>query len=67
MLEFGLDRADELLRAAGARKVVRVQLAPFTGWHLLGTARMGADPATNVSGSCDFLPMISSRECFAQL
>ena len=24
-------------------------LAPFTGWHLLGTARMGADPATSVT------------------
>jgi choline dehydrogenase-like flavoprotein len=26
-----------------------VPLAPLTGWHLLGTARMGTDPATSVT------------------
>lgn len=49
MLDFGLDRAEEVLRAAGAHRVVRMPLAPFTGWHLLGTARMGPDPATAVT------------------
>ena len=49
MLDFGLDRAEEMLRAAGAHRVVRVPMAPFTGWHLLGTARMGADPASSVT------------------
>ena len=44
-----LDRAEEMLRAAGAHRVVRVPMAPFTGWHLLGTARMGADPASSVT------------------
>ena len=48
-LAFGLDRAVELLRAAGARRVVRLPLAPITGWHLLGTARMGSDPWTSVT------------------
>ncbi len=48
-LDFGLDRADEMLRAAGAYRVVRVPLAPLTGWHLLGTARMGGDPASSVT------------------
>lgn len=48
-LDFGLDRAEELLRACGAVGVLRVPLAPMTGWHLLGTARMGADPATSVT------------------
>ncbi|WP_214429605.1 GMC family oxidoreductase, partial [Escherichia coli] len=48
-LDFGLDRAEEVLRAAGAVSTVRVDLAPFTGWHLLGTARMGADPASSVT------------------
>jgi choline dehydrogenase-like flavoprotein len=48
-LDFGLDRAEELLRAAGAYRVVRVPLAPYTGWHLLGTARMGDDPKTSVT------------------
>jgi choline dehydrogenase-like flavoprotein len=49
MLDFGLDRAEELLAAAGARRAVRLPLAPMTGWHLLGTARMGRDPATSVA------------------
>ena len=48
-LAFGLDRAEEMLRAAGARRVVRLPLAPITGWHLLGTARMGSDPWTSVT------------------
>lgn len=48
-LDFGLDRAEELLHAAGAFRVVRLQLAPYTGWHLLGTARMGGDPKTSVT------------------
>ena len=48
-LDFGLDRAEEMLRAAGAHRTVRVALAPLTGWHLLGTARMGRDPATSVT------------------
>ncbi|MBV8770250.1 MAG: GMC family oxidoreductase [Hyphomicrobiales bacterium] len=48
-LEFGLDRAEEMLRAAGAHRTVRIPLAPLTGWHLLGTARMGDDPRTSVA------------------
>ena len=28
---------------------LQVPLAPLTGWHLLGTARMGTDPATSVT------------------
>jgi len=58
-LDFGLDRAEEMLRAAGARRIVRVPLAPLTGWHLLGTARMGSDPATSVvdrHGRCHAVP-----------
>jgi choline dehydrogenase-like flavoprotein len=47
-LDFGLDRAEEMLRAAGAWRTVRVPLGPLTGWHLLGTARMGSDPARSV-------------------
>ena len=49
ILDFGLDRAEEMLHAAGAYRVARVPLAPLTGWHLLGTARMGSDPATSVT------------------
>jgi choline dehydrogenase-like flavoprotein len=60
-LDFGLDRAEEVLRAAGAHRVVRLPLAPLTGWHLLGTARMGRDPATSVTdarGRCHAAPNI---------
>jgi len=58
-LDFGLARAEELLRAAGAWRTVPVELAPWTGWHLLGTARMGRDPATSVvdhRGRCHAVP-----------
>jgi choline dehydrogenase-like flavoprotein len=48
-LDVGMARAEEMLRAAGAHRIQRVPLAPLTGWHLLGTARMGADPATSVT------------------
>jgi len=54
-LDFGLDRGEEFLRASGAESVLRIPLAPSTGWHLLGTARMGNDPKTSVvdgSGRC---------------
>ena len=46
---FLQDRSVEILEAAGARRVAR---APITeqnsGLHLLGTCRMGNDPATSV-------------------
>ena len=49
MLEHGLDRATEALDAAGA---VSVYKSPspirYSGWHLLGTARMGDDPERSV-------------------
>jgi choline dehydrogenase-like flavoprotein len=58
-LDFGLDRAEEMLRAAGAYRVARTPLAPLTGWHLLGTARMGSAPARSVTdgrGRCHAAP-----------
>jgi choline dehydrogenase-like flavoprotein len=61
ILDFGLDRSEEMLRAAGAHRVARVELAPLTGWHLLGTARMGTDPATSVTdrrGRCHAAPNV---------
>ena len=48
-LDFGMARGEEMLRAAGAWRIERLPLAPMTGWHLLGTARMGRDPATAVT------------------
>jgi len=51
MLEHGLDRAEEVLQAAGAIEIVRSGVLREAGWHLLGTARMGNDPATSVVNS----------------
>ncbi len=58
-LDFGMARGEEMLRAAGAYRIDRLPLAPMTGWHLLGTARMGRDPATSVTdgrGRCHEVP-----------
>ena len=60
-LDFGLDRGEEALSAAGAVRIDRTPLAPTTGWHLLGTARMGDDPKTSVvdaHGRCHTTPNV---------
>ena len=48
MLDHGVARATEALQASGA--ALTSSEAPWTiaGWHLMGTARMGSDPATSV-------------------
>lgn len=48
MMDHAVARAREILVAAGARDI-GVEL-PITegGWHLMGTARMGTDPARSV-------------------
>jgi choline dehydrogenase-like flavoprotein len=48
LLRFHLARAKESLEAAGAYETVAAPLIRETGWHLLGTAKMGHDPATSV-------------------
>jgi choline dehydrogenase-like flavoprotein len=48
MVAHGLDRATEVMRAAGAHDVQRTTLIPGSGWHLMGTARMGRDPGRSV-------------------
>lgn len=40
--------AHQVLQAAGATSVRDFGLSPIWGWHLLGTARMGSDPASSV-------------------
>ncbi|MCX7382291.1 MAG: GMC family oxidoreductase, partial [Alphaproteobacteria bacterium] len=37
-----------ILQAAGARDITPTSPLPYAGWHLLGTARMGTDPARSV-------------------
>lgn len=44
----GIRRATELAYAAGADSVRVLGFDSILGWHLLGTARMGADPADSV-------------------
>lgn len=48
MLAHGVARAKEVMEAAGAIETTGGELPPATGWHLLGTARMGNDPETSV-------------------
>jgi len=48
MLDHGVARAREVLEAAGASRVLVTRVLRGSGWHLLGTARMGDDPARSV-------------------
>jgi len=48
LMTFNLDRVEEAHRAAGAIKTIRTYLWPGQPGHLLGTAKMGLDPATSV-------------------
>ncbi len=46
--EAGIAKASELCHAAGADSVRVLGFDTLLGWHLLGTARMGDDPADSV-------------------
>lgn len=48
MLDFHIEKASQSLLEAGAYKVEVDRLMRYSGWHLLGTARMGDDPRTSV-------------------
>ncbi len=49
LIAFGVERARELAAAAGASELLSTGAAdPNPGWHLLGTCRMGDDPAGSV-------------------
>lgn len=48
MMEHALARATEILHAAGATDIRTESPLMNAGWHLLGTARMGTDPARSV-------------------
>ena len=47
-MEWNLQRMHEAHRAAGAIETKEIPYLPAIGWHLLGTARCGDDPATSV-------------------
>jgi choline dehydrogenase-like flavoprotein len=48
MLAHGVARAREALEAAGAKQTWTESPLRVAGWHLMGTARMGRDPARSV-------------------
>ena len=59
ILDFGIERASEVLRAAGAVAIEPTHLKAQAGFHLMGTARMGDDPETSVVdrfGRCHEVP-----------
>ena len=45
LIDFHLKRAAEAMRASGAIDMSITPLMRDCGWHLMGTARMGIDPA----------------------
>ncbi|VDC22667.1 GMC family oxidoreductase [Pseudogemmobacter humi] len=48
MLKFHVDRLLEAAEASGAIETAVVHQMRDTGWHLLGTCKMGEDPKTSV-------------------
>jgi choline dehydrogenase-like flavoprotein len=48
MMDHGVARATEALKAAGAWEISVDAPLRQSGWHLLGTARMGLNPETSV-------------------
>ena len=48
MMEHGIARAEEILTAAGAKRLFCSRTALNAPGHLLGTARMGTDPERSV-------------------
>jgi choline dehydrogenase-like flavoprotein len=59
LMAFHRERARESLLAAGAYDVIIAPFIEATGWHILGTCKMGDDPATSVVdrwGRCHDVP-----------
>ncbi len=48
MMTHGMSRAREVMSAAGAQRVYAHGPVRNSGWHVMGTARMGNDPRTSV-------------------
>jgi choline dehydrogenase-like flavoprotein len=48
MLAHAITQGRELFRVAGAKKVVAFAPVKNTGWHIMGTARMGINAMTSV-------------------
>ena len=48
MLAHGLSMGKKVMQAAGSSKDLAFGPVRNTGWHLMGTARMGTDPKNSV-------------------
>jgi len=48
MLDHAVAKGTEVLRAAGATDIISEAPIAGGGWHMMGTARMGTDPANSV-------------------
>ncbi|KAJ53962.1 choline dehydrogenase [Actibacterium mucosum KCTC 23349] len=48
MLNHSVEQIETILKTAGATKTFKQVPIEYGGWHLLGTARMGTDPASSV-------------------
>ncbi len=48
MIDHGIEKASMALEAAGATDISVLNPIPFSGWHNLGTCRMGTDPRRSV-------------------
>jgi choline dehydrogenase-like flavoprotein len=48
MLKHGIDTSKQAIAAAGAKVISSFAPVKHTGWHLMGTTRMGIDPETSV-------------------
>lgn len=51
MLKHGIETSKQVFAAAGAKVTSSFAPVKHTGWHLMGTARMGSDPAQSVVNS----------------
>ena len=49
MARHSIERSTEVLKEAGASEVLAMDYLPMAGFHLMGTARMGADTSRSVT------------------
>lgn len=48
MLKHGLEKSKDIISAAGGKVISSFAPVKHTGWHIMGTARMGNDPINSV-------------------
>ena len=48
MMSHGINKAKLLLKEAGAYSIIAFGPVRHTGWHIMGTTKMGTNPETSV-------------------